>query len=256
MSELVPRHIRFGGWIMLPEPLSIEAMGRAGFDFVVIDLQHGGFDLGSAFRALQQLDLMGVSPLVRLSADELAAVPRLCDHGAAGVIVAMVQEPEVARQALLASRYQPEGQRSYVKPRYGLRPEPAHFGALHPLVYVMIESLRGFQRAEEIVRVPGLDGVHIGPADLALGLGFPFASSDPAWRSALHRVRDVAHAAGLPVGMHAASGIEAMALGTDGFDEVVVASDITLLRGALARELTAAHGDESATEAPAAVGLL
>lgn len=244
---------RFGGWLMLPEPLTIEAVARAGYDWIGIDLQHGGFDLGLAFRAIQQLDHLGMPTLVRLSQNELAAVPRLCDQGATGVIIAMIESAEVARQALAEARYQPEGRRSYGAQRYGLRPEPPDVSEVRPLVYAMIEDRGGFEHLEEIAAVPGLAGLHIGPVDLGLGLGLGLDRSDPAWRAAVDRIRDVAHAQGMPVGIHATSGTDAFRWGAAGFDEVVVASDITLLRGALARELLVARGEATGggDEAPA-----
>lgn len=236
---------RFAGWLMLPEPLSVEAVARAGFDWIGIDLQHGSFDLGSAFRTIQLLDLLGMPALVRLSQDELPAIARLCDHGASGVIVAMVEGPDVVARAVADARYQPEGRRSYGAQRCGLRAEPRDVASVRPAVYAMIEDRRGLEHVEEIASVPGLAGLHIGPVDLGLGLGLGLVRGDPAWRRAVERIRDVAHSVHLPVAIHAVSGRDGASWAADGFDDVVIASDITLLRGAMARELAAAHGEDA-----------
>ena len=87
--SLKERRIRFGGWLAMPELLVVEAAARAGFDWLGFDLQHGAWDLGTAFCAIQLLDALGTTALVRVSEQELELMPRLLDHGAAGVVVAM-----------------------------------------------------------------------------------------------------------------------------------------------------------------------
>ena len=115
-----------GGWLMIPDPLVVEVAGRAGFDWVGLDMQHGAWDLEKAFRALQLLDALGTPAIVRVSQEDLPLLPRVLDHGAAGVIVAMVESAEVATAAVSASRYAPQGRRSWAGQRYGMRsiPEP------------------------------------------------------------------------------------------------------------------------------------
>jgi 4-hydroxy-2-oxoheptanedioate aldolase len=238
----VARQVRFGGWLMLSDPIGVEAVGRSGVDFVGIDLQHGAFDLESAMHALQLLDLLGVPTLVRVSQDELFLIPRVCDQGASGIIVAMTRGAREARAAVEASRYQPDGWRSYGGQRYGLRPEGDDPTAIRPAVIVMIEDRRGLDALDDILAVPDLGGVHIGPVDLGFGLGIGFDRGQAVWRAAVERIRDATHAVGLPVGIHAVSGEDAARWAADGFDEVVIASDVALLRGALAREVGAARG--------------
>ena len=164
---------RIGAWLMIPDPLVVEAVGRAGFDWVGLDLQHGAWDLEKVFRALQLLDAMRVRALVRLSQNELNLIPRVLDHGADGVIVAMLESPEVVSAAIRAARYAPEGRRSYVNPRYGMRPipEPDDVAEVRPAIFAMIEDRAALEKIDPIVRVPGLAGLHIGPVDLGLGLG-------------------------------------------------------------------------------------
>ena len=86
--------IRLGGWLALPEPLIAEAAGRAGFDWVGLDLQHGAWDLGAAIRGIQILDLLNVRVLVRVAEENLDLVPRVLDQGASGIVLAMVSGPD------------------------------------------------------------------------------------------------------------------------------------------------------------------
>jgi 2-keto-3-deoxy-L-rhamnonate aldolase RhmA len=238
---------------MIPDPLVVEAAGRAGFDWVGIDLQHGAWDLELALRGIQLLDALGIPSLARLAQEDLPLMPRLLDHGASGIIIAMVSSAAAVADALDAARYQPVGRRSYGGQRYGLRPEPADLSAIRPGVFAMIEDRRGLEELEGIASVPGLAGLHVGPVDLGLGLGIGRDRSGSEFAETLTRIRDVGHAHGLPVTMHAVPGVEAATWFDSGWDEVVLPADIDQLRAGLATQIAAARGT-SAPEAPNAYG--
>ena len=232
-----------GGWLMIPDPLVVEVAGRAGFDWVGLDMQHGAWDLEKAFRAVQLLDALGTPAIVRVSQEDLPLLPRVLDHGAAGVIVAMVESAEVATAAVSASRYAPQGQRSWVSQRYGLAstPQAADVSEVRPDIYAMIEDRRGLEVVEAIARVPGLAGLHIGPVDLGLGLGLGMDRSGETYATALGRILEAGHAASVPVTLHAVRPEEALARFEEGFDEVVLPADVFLLREAMAEQLAQAR---------------
>ena len=243
---------RFGVWSMLPNAEAIEALASTSrADFVGVDGQHGAHGFRDIVDAIRLLDLLGVESLVRISELELELIPRFLDFGAAGVIVAMVDDAEVTRRVVSLARYQPEGLRSYGGRRYGLSAEPDSLRTVKPAVYVMVETAKALDNLEEIAAVPGLTGLFVGPVDLALALGGDGkvvrrlsetaagvgaaappedAGLEEDWRVALARVRDVAHAAGLEAGMFSIGGIDAAHWAAAGFDRVVVSSDIALLR--------------------------
>src|SRR4051812_7414256 len=197
---------RIGGWLMIPDPLVVEAAARAGFDWVGLDLQHGGWDLALAFRAIQLLDALSVPVLIRISELELALIPRVLDHGAAGIVIAMATSPEMVAGAMSMARYAPDGTRSYGGQRYGMRPEPADVSQVRPLVFPMIEDARGASAVAEIAAVPGVAGLHVGPVDLGLGMGLGMDRSGEPFRAALQAIVDAAHAAGVPAIQHAVRG--------------------------------------------------
>jgi 4-hydroxy-2-oxoheptanedioate aldolase len=260
---------RFGAWSMLPSGEAVEALARSGADFVGLDAQHGAYGFGDLAHAIQLLDLLSVEALVRICALELELVPRVLDFGASGVIVAMVETPDVASQAVSLARYQPDGTRSYGGRRYGLSREPDDLREVRPAVHVMIETGGALERLDEIAAVHGLAGLFVGPVDLALASGATgplarrysavFGSESPTeaaaaadtgesrvaseWHDACVRVVHAAHANGLEAGTFALGGTDARYWTSVGFDRVVIASDIALLRAALARELRAASGD-------------
>ena len=98
-------------------------------------------------------------------------MPRLLDHGASGVVIAMASSVELVEEAVRRARYQPEGVRSFGGQRYGLRAAPANPAEIRPHIYPMIEDRRGFTDIAKIAAVKGIAGLHIGPVDLGLGLG-------------------------------------------------------------------------------------
>lgn len=228
------RPIVLAGWLAIPEPLIVEAVARAGFDWVGLDLQHGAWDLGSAFRAIQLCDALGKPVVIRLPDEQLPLIPRVLDHGASGIVLAMASDPEVVAAAIQRARYQPEGSRSYGGQRYGMRPEPDAPGDVRPAVFAMIETRRGLEAIDEIAAVEGVGGLHVGPADLALAVGAGRDLSSPAFRDAIDRIVASGHRHGLSVTMHAVSAAQVPGWLALGFDELVLTTDIELLRGAFA----------------------
>jgi 4-hydroxy-2-oxoheptanedioate aldolase len=226
---------KIGLWLSMPEPLVAEAAARAQPDWVGIDLQHGAWDLGTAFRGIQLLDALGMVALVRIAEQELELIPRVLDHGAAGVVLAMASSAALVEEAVRRARYQPEGVRSFGGQRYGMRPAPEDVAEIRPHVYPMIEDQRGVRDVATITAVDGISGLHIGPVDLGLGLGL--GRDDPRFADALRSIIASGHAVGLPVTMHAVRPDQALRWLEMGFDELVLTADIELLRTAFATQV-------------------
>lgn len=219
-----------GLWLSMPEPLIVEAAARARPDWVGLDLQHGAWDLGTAFRAIQLLDALGMPAIARISEQELELMPRLLDHGASGVVIAMASSTELVEEAVRRARYQPEGVRSFGGQRYGMRSAPTVPSEIRPHIFPMIEDSRGIADIANIAAVKGIAGLHIGPVDLGLGLSLD--RNDPQYLNALRKILDAGHAAGVPVTMHAVRADQASGWTKMGFDEVVLTADIELIRSA------------------------
>jgi 2-keto-3-deoxy-L-rhamnonate aldolase RhmA len=235
------RNIRFGGWLSTAEPLIVEAVGRAGYDWVGIDLQHGAWDVSSAARGIQLLDLLNVPVLARVADEELPLIPHVLDQGATGIIIAMTSSPETVAAAIARARYHPEGQRSYGGQRYGMRHEPDDVATIRPAVYAMLETREAVERVGEIVTVPGIAGIHVGPVDLSLSLGVAQGRPSPVFERALRTIVETTHAAGLPAGMHAVAQSQVSEMIELGFDELVLTAEIGLLRQALADQIANAR---------------
>ena len=166
----------FGSWIAIGHPLAAELMGRAGYDCVILDTQHGGLSEPQLLPMLQALDATGTPALVRVNWLDPALIMRAADLGAAGVVVPMVNTPEEAQKAVEAIRYPPQGVRSFgpVRSAYG-----AGSASEEPLCIVMIETIQALDNLAAIAAVEGLDGLLVGPTDLALSMGLGLSAEMP-----------------------------------------------------------------------------
>lgn len=159
----------FGSWVAIGDSLSAEVMGKAGYDWVILDTQHGGITWDNMLGVMQALDLGGTRALVRVGWTDPMQIMRAMDLGALGVVVPMVSNAEQAKIAAQAIRYPPHGIRSFgpVRNYYAVPGGPPQ----DPLCFVMIETAEALENLDAIASTPGVDGLFVGPVDLALSLG-------------------------------------------------------------------------------------
>jgi 4-hydroxy-2-oxoheptanedioate aldolase len=235
-----------GYWMTLDSPGLAERLAGVGYDYVVLDAQHGELDGRAQAAALIAIDAAsGASGLVRVEANHATPIGRALDSGAAGVIVPLINSAADAAAAVAASRYPPAGIRSFGPLRSDLRigPAPAEVNAT-VLVLAMIETAAGLAAVEDIAATPGLDGLYIGPSDLSLGVGAAYPG-DPAaaddLSAALVRIREACEASGVIAGIHTPSGEVAAQRLAEGFTFVTVAHDTGHLVAAAASHLEVAR---------------
>lgn len=231
------------GWLSIACPFTAEIMAAQGYDALTIDLQHGLVGYEVATTMLQAMRASGVAPLVRVPWLDPGAVMRVLDAGAYGVICPMINTAEEAQRLVSFVRYPPMGVRSFGPLRAAFAVSAgdiADYGAHadgHLLCFAMIETAEGVAHVDEIVTVPGLDGIYIGPADLTLGLTgnrYPpgVDREEPELIETIQRLLDRAHQAGIRVGLHTATPAYALRAVEWGCDLVTVANDAQLLAGA------------------------
>lgn len=226
----------WGGWITAPSFHGPEEFARAGYDYVGFDVQHGYLDDADVAVILRRLEHVPIATAVRLPSADPAPIGRVLDAGADAIIVAMVDTPEQAAAAVAATRYAPDGVRSFGPLRQDLGHDPAELQS-RVAVFAMIETAAGLAAVEEICSVPGLSGVYVGPADLAISLGVEpvKATGDPRVRDAMVRVQQAATAAGVVAGVHAGNGATGKELAALGFQMITLAPESQALRrGAVA----------------------
>lgn len=226
-----------GPFSLSGSPTLVETIGYAGFDFVIIDCQHGatspfGSELEQQIRAAYAAD---IAPVVRTADNDRGQILKAMDFGAKGVIVPQVNTAEEARQAVSYTHYAPVGRRSATSSvraaKHGFVEWSEHYRRMaeESLLFVLIEESSGIQNAEDIAAVEGLGGIFFGPFDLAISMGAPesvYDSSDDSPIQA-HRkaVYEIAKSRGLSVAdlawdidsakMMIELGAQFVALGTD-----------------------------------------
>lgn len=232
----------WGGWVVGPTVIGPEEFARAGYDYVGFDVQHGYLDDADVALLLRRLEQVPIATAVRLPSADPASIGRVLDAGADAVIVAMVESPETAATAVAATRYPPAGVRSFGPLRADIGIDPAAHED-RASVFAMIETARGLAALDEICSVPGLSGVYVGPADLAISLGEnPITALDtPTVLDAVTRIHSVASGAGLVPGIHANAGKPGKAMAELGFRMITLASESQALRRGAAAHLEEAQ---------------
>jgi 4-hydroxy-2-oxoheptanedioate aldolase len=205
-----------------PTVASIAA--RCGFDFVLVDNQHGDWDDATTLAAFRAVSLGSSTPVTRVRQNDFYAIGRLLDRGALGIVVPMVNSAEEARAAAFAMRYPPYGGRSFAASL------AVHYGADYDswadrevFLAVQIETAQAAEHAEEIMAVEGVDGCWIGPMDLARSLGF--APGAQIHQDAILRVLDACHKTGKIPGIYTPNAATARLRIEQGFRFVTVADD-------------------------------
>ncbi|ORB63096.1 HpcH/HpaI aldolase family protein [Mycolicibacterium tusciae] len=232
----------WGGWVVGPTIIGPEEFARAGYDYVGFDVQHGYLDDADVALLLRRLEHVPIATAVRLPSADPAPIGRVLDAGTDAVIVAMVESPETAAAAVAATRYPPAGVRSFGPLRADIGIDPvAHEDRTS--VFAMIETARGLSALDEICAVPGLSGVYVGPADLAISLGEnPISALNaPTVLDAISRIHSVASGAGLVPGIHANAGKPGKAMAELGFRMITLASESQALRRGAAAHLEEAQ---------------
>jgi len=236
-----------GVWLSVPGSVMAEAAARAGFDYVCIDTQHGAVEYSDAVPMIQAILLGGSSPIVRVPWNEQGIIGKMLDAGAHGVIVPMVNTVAEAEAVVRSVRYAPSGARSFGPTVAGMRADdyPA-WSAQNVAAIPMIETTQAIDNIDEILAVPGIDAVYVGPADLSITLGLPPRNNDgePAFDEALATIVTACEKAGVVPGIHA-NGALVPKRQAAGFRMVTATSDLLAARIGYRLELQRARSTET-----------
>src|SRR4051812_42652533 len=201
------------GWNIWPEPLLAEVAARSGFDAVTMDMQHGVHDAVSVMRGISATHLGGKPAIVRVPVGDNGMVSRALDMGAEAVIAPMINTADEAAALVAAAKYPPIGERSWGPLRgqtlFGLDPA-AHLKIANSetLALAMVETERGLAALDDILAVPGLDGIFVGPSDLSVTItgGERIAPGAPPGGEPIRLIAERTLAAGKIVGAFAWGG--------------------------------------------------
>lgn len=222
---------------IIPSPTVVEILAVAGFDAVIIDMEHGPTSLGDLTPLVMAAETGGAYPIVRVSECSDHIIGAALDIGAVAVLVPQVGSAEEARRAVSAARYAPEGTRG-VNPwtraaSYGRTTDWTNVSNERIAVMVMIEGRDGLDQLDEILAVPGLDGIFLGPVDMAHSLGL---SGQPEHPDVLAAIGDAARRAalrGVAVGVFARDAEKANGWVGQGPTFLAVSEDTAAIREAV-----------------------
>lgn len=235
-----------GAWLSIPSTVSAEATAACGFDYVCVDTQHGPIDFADSVSMIQAILLGGSSPIVRVPRNEPGIIGKSLDAGAHGIIIPMVNTATEAEQAVSACRYAPRGTRSWgptvARMRHNyLDWEPGNIACIP-----MIETAEALTNLDEILEVPNIDAIYVGPADLSITLGLPPANNDgtQAFDDALQFILERCAAHKVIAGIQSTGALTPKRIAS-GFRMVTVTTDLQATAIGINSELALARGDET-----------
>ena len=222
-----------GAWLVSGAASAAEALGCAGFDFLVVDTEHTPIDVPQMIGILQTIAGTTAQAIVRPPWNDMVMAKRVLDAGAQSLLFPFVQNAEEAKRAVASTRYPPAGVRGVAAmhrgSRYGTVPNYVKRAHEEICVIVQIETLSAFDQIESIAAVPGVDSLFIGPADLSASMGFPGDMGNPAVQDKLAAGAQTCRRLGKPCGIVGANP-EIVANFLDyGFSWVAVGSDLAML---------------------------
>jgi 4-hydroxy-2-oxoheptanedioate aldolase len=193
----------FGLLNSIPSPLLAEMLGYAGYDFVILDLEHVSTNPETLENMVRATECAGITPLVRVTGIAADVILRVLDCGAQGIVVPHVKNAAEAEAIVKASRYHPLGTRGISGGRttgFGRLDLPTYFECANAeiLVAVMIEDREGVERIDDILSMPGIDLVLEGAVDLSQSYGVPGQPQHPSVQAAIERIAESCRSHGVP----------------------------------------------------------
>ncbi len=229
----------FGTWLSLGNLHATRVLARMGFDWLTLDLEHAAIDWSHAATICAAVADAGCVPLVRVPEGDHYCIKRALDAGAWGIVVPMVNTVEQAVTAIAAAKYPPLGNRSAGGGMHSLN-FAASVGDYYErandeiLVIVQTESPLGVANAEEIYRLPGCDGVFVGPVDLRFNMRTPDGgrATDAEHEAMIQRVIQIGLEAHTPTGIHTLAPDDALRRAKQGMQFIAIGSDLRMMTSA------------------------
>ena len=175
----------FGPFLKLTDPAAVEIIGFAGFDFIIIDAEHGPISIQNAQNMIRAAETANITPIIRVANNDEALILRGLDIGAQGIEIPQINSKSQAIKAVKSVKYSPQGERGvcrYVRAaNYSSMDKFEYFKSANneTMIIAHIEGVEGINNLDEILSVPGIDVIFIGPYDLSQSLGIPGEVSNP-----------------------------------------------------------------------------
>lgn len=227
---------QIGFWNTIPDPSVVEALAGAGYDWLLLDTEHSAVEVSGVLPLLQAVAPYPVSPVVRPFVSDTALIKRHLDQGAQTLLLPMIQNRAEAEAAVRAVRYAPAGVRGVAgtmrAASYGRIRDYQRQADAEICLLLQVETIAALDRLDEIAAVAGVDGIFLGPSDLAASMGYPGNPGNPAVRAAILRAIARLVALGKPAGILTLNEGFAQECLAAGSTFVAVGLDMALLVGA------------------------
>jgi 2-dehydro-3-deoxyglucarate aldolase/4-hydroxy-2-oxoheptanedioate aldolase len=244
-ARVTAGEVTIGTFVGTASPVTAEVCAAAGFDWLLLDLEHGAGGEEQVRATVPVAAAYGVPTVVRVESDARIRAGRVLDAGAAGVMLPRLDTVADVQAALAHLYYPPRGDRgvaTYNRAcRFGLDPGALERANHEVLAIVQIESARAVAAAQEIAAIDGVDVLFVGPRDLSHDLGVPGQITAPVFLEALEQVRSAAQKHGKACGLLVPDGAAAAAKVAEGWTFLTIGSDSTLLATAASAQLAQAR---------------
>lgn len=228
-------HMVYGTWLMSGAPSTAEALGCAGFDFLVVDMEHVPVDTPEMIEILRTMAGTPAQAVVRLPWNDMVQVKRALDGGAQSLMFPFVQNADEARRAVSYTRYPPEGTRGVAAmhraSRFATVPNYLKGAGEELCVIVQIETPAALEQLPQIAAVPGVDSIFVGPGDLSASMGHLGDIAHPAVQDQLKAAAELCKQLGKPCGIVGPNPEMVGKFIEYGYTWVAVASDMGLMVG-------------------------
>lgn len=243
----------FGTWLQSAAPTFAEMAAIAGFDFIIMDEEHGAGELRDAVDMMRAAACTETTLVIRVPSTEPTYLRRLVDAGCEALLVPMVESAEQARAIVDAVRYPPRGKRGNAwdaarASSFGLVPDYYERADDTLMIIVQIETVAGVDNADAIAAVDGVDVVFIGPTDLSGSLGLPNQTGAAAVDAAIGRTMEAARKAGKPLATVPRAGRTSFSLFDEGFSMVAAGSEIFFYRQGITQLMAEWRGYRGSAE--------
>ncbi len=247
--------VTVNGWLSIPSSFSAEVMAHQGFDSLTVDMQHGVVDYQVAVTMLQAVSTTPVIPLARVPWNDPGRLMKILDAGVYGVICPMISTRAQAEALVQACKYPPRGFRSWGPVRasiYAGSDYGDHANA-ETLAIPMIETAQALENLDEILSVPGVDAIYVGPSDLSLALGCKprLDQTDAPVVEAQKQIAAACKRHGVVAGIHNNTAAYALKMAAEGYQFLTLASDSRFLAARAAEEVGAVKKSAKEGKLPA-----
>jgi 4-hydroxy-2-oxoheptanedioate aldolase len=247
--------VTVNGWLSIPSSFSAEVMAHQGFDSLTVDMQHGVVDYQVAVTMLQAVSTTPVIPLARVPWNDPGRLMKILDAGVYGVICPMISTREQAEALVQACKYPPRGFRSWGPVRASIYAgiDYGDHANAETLAIPMIETAQALENLDDILSVPGVDAIYVGPSDLSLALGCKprLDQTDPPVVEAQKKIAAACKRHGVVAGIHNNTAAYALKMAAEGYQFLTLASDSRFLAARASEEVGAVKKSAKEGKLPA-----